>query len=58
MLRQPVAVPENVINDVGYAALERSKAKEAIALFPSNVDANPKSAVAYDSLTDAYLKDS
>jgi len=51
-------VPENVINDVGYAALERSKAKEAIALFPSNVDANPKSAVAYDSLTDAYLKDS
>jgi len=50
MLRQPIAVPENVINDIGYTPLERSKVKEAIARFQSNVDANPKSAVAYDGL--------
>ena len=58
MLGQPIAVPENVINDLGYTALERGKVKEAITLFQSNVDANPNSADAYDSLADAYLKDS
>ena len=58
MLGRPIAVPENVINDLGYTALERGKVKEAITLFQSNVDANPNSADAYDSLADAYLKDS
>jgi hypothetical protein len=50
-LRGPVedALPaghQNVVNDLGYTALERAKVKEAIALFKSNVDAHP-------NLTDA-----
>jgi uncharacterized protein len=57
MLGRPVAVPKNVRNDLGYAALEQGKVKEAITLFQSNVDANPNSANAYDSLADGYLKD-
>jgi uncharacterized protein len=57
MLGRPVAIPENVINDLGYTALEQGKVKEAISLFQSNVDANPNSADAYDSLADGYLKD-
>ena len=57
MLGRPVAVPENVLNDLGYTALEQGKVKEAIALFQSNVDANPDSADAYDGLADGYLKD-
>jgi uncharacterized protein len=57
MLGRPVAVPENVLNDLGYAALEQGRVKEAITLFQSNVDGNPNSADAYDSLADAYLKD-
>jgi tetratricopeptide (TPR) repeat protein len=57
MLGRPVSVPENALNDLGYAALEQGKVKEAITLFQSNVDANPNSANAYDSLSDGYLKD-
>ena len=57
MLGRPVAIPENVINDLGYTALEQGKVKEAITIFQSNVDANPNSANAYDSLADGYLKD-
>lgn len=58
MLGRQVSIPANVISDLGYTALGRGKVKEAIALFESNVDANPNSADAYDSLVDAYLKDS
>jgi tetratricopeptide (TPR) repeat protein len=57
MLGRPVAVPENALNDLGYTALEQGKVKEAITIFQSNVDANPNSANAYDSLADGYLKD-
>lgn len=57
MLGLPVAVPESALNDLGYTALEQGKVKEAIALFQSNVNANPNSADAYDSLADGYLKD-
>jgi predicted alpha/beta superfamily hydrolase len=57
MLGRPVGVPENALNDLGYAALEQGKIKDAIRLLQSNVDANPNSADAYDSLADAYLKD-
>jgi uncharacterized protein len=57
MLGHPVAMPENALNDLGYAALDQGKIKEAITLFQSNVDANPNSADAYDSLADGYLKD-
>jgi hypothetical protein len=37
---RPVAVPENELNGLGYAALEQGKVKEAIMLFQGNVDAN------------------
>jgi len=57
MLGRPVSIPENVVNDLGYTALGRGKVKEAIALFQSNVDANPNSAKAYESLADGYLQD-
>jgi uncharacterized protein len=57
MLGRPVAIPENALNELGYAVLEQGKVKEAIALFQSIVDANPNSANAYDSLADGYLKD-
>ena len=56
MLGQTIAVPENVINDLGYAALSQGRFPDAIALFKSNVDANPNSANAYDSLADGYAK--
>src|SRR5258707_14764196 len=52
-----VAVLENVLNDLGYAALEQGKVKEAIPLFQGNVAANPNSANAYDGLADGHLKD-
>jgi uncharacterized protein len=57
MLSLRVAIPENALNDLGYAALQQGKIKEAITLFQSNVDANPNSANAYDSLAEGYLKD-
>jgi predicted alpha/beta superfamily hydrolase len=57
MLGRPVGVPENVLNDLGYASLEQGKIREAIALFQSNVEANPNSATAYDSLAQAFVKD-
>lgn len=50
----PLAIPEDVINGLGYAALSDGKTDDAIALFKRNVEANPNSADAYDSLTDGY----
>ena len=50
------AVPEGVINELGYAALSQGKAQDAIALFKRNVEANPNSANAHDSLSDGYAK--
>jgi len=58
MLGQPVAVPENVISDVRCTALARGGSKRRSHYSSSNVDATPNSGVAYDSLSDAYLKDS
>jgi tetratricopeptide (TPR) repeat protein len=52
----PLAIPEDVINDFGYAALSRGKTQDAIGLFKRNVEANPNSANAYDSLADGYAK--
>jgi predicted alpha/beta superfamily hydrolase len=51
-----VAVPEEAINELGYAALSQGKVDDAIALFKRNVDANPASPNAYDSLADGYEK--
>src|SRR5262249_18815300 len=50
------AVPEGVINELGYAALSRGKTQDAIAFFKRNVEANPNSANAHDSLSDGYAK--
>jgi predicted alpha/beta superfamily hydrolase len=52
----PIGVPEDVVNDLGYAALSAGKRADAIALFRRNVEANPNSANAFDSLADGYSK--
>lgn len=52
----PLGVPEGVVNSLGYAALSQGKTEDAIALFKRNVEANPNSANAYDSLADGYAK--
>jgi predicted alpha/beta superfamily hydrolase len=52
----PLAVPESVMNELGYAALSQNKTEDAISLFKRNVEANPNSANAYDSLADGYAK--
>ena len=52
----PLAVPESVINDLGYAALSGGKTQDAISLFKRNVQANPNSANAHDSLSEGYAK--
>jgi predicted alpha/beta superfamily hydrolase len=48
----PLGVPENVLNSLGYAALGQGKTDDALALFRRNVEANPNSANAWDSLAD------
>jgi uncharacterized protein len=50
----PLGVPERVIDSLGYAALGQGKTEEAVALFQRNVEANPHSANACDSLADGY----
>jgi len=52
----PIAIPEDVINNFGYASLSAGKIKEALALFKRNVEANPNSANAFDSLADGYAE--
>jgi predicted alpha/beta superfamily hydrolase len=52
----PIAVPEDVINDLAYSALQQGKTEQAIALFKRNVEANPNSANAFDGLADGYDK--
>ena len=45
------------VNFLGYQALGNGDAKSAIAIMKVNVDANPRSSNAWDSLGDAYLAD-
>jgi len=52
----PLAIPEGVINGLGYAALSENRTQDAITLFKRNVEANPNSANAYDSLADGYAQ--
>jgi dienelactone hydrolase len=47
--------PESEMNAYGYERLQKGHPDEAIAIFRMNVDAYPRSANAYDSLSDAYL---
>lgn len=52
----PIAIPEGVINALGYAALGEDRTDDAIALFRRNVDAHPNSANAWDSLADGHAR--
>ncbi|MCX6168863.1 MAG: alpha/beta hydrolase-fold protein [Ignavibacteriales bacterium] len=55
-LRYDIPVPEDIINNFGYEAIDNGKIQEAILLFKRNIEQNPNSANAYDSITDAYEK--
>ena len=50
-----VLFPETETNLLGYALLQDGKAKDALVVFHMNVEAYPRSANAYDSLSDGYL---
>ncbi len=50
-----VLFPESEMNAYGYERLQKGHPEEAIAIFRLNVDAYPRSANTYDSLSDAYL---
>ncbi len=45
------------VNQLGYEAITAGDTKAAIAILQLNVDANPRSSNAWDSLGDAYLAD-
>jgi len=49
-----ITVPEDVINNFGYEALNNGNIKEAIDFFKRNIEQNPNSANAFDSMADAY----
>lgn len=49
-----IPVPEDVINNFGYEALENGNIQDAITFFNRNIDQNPNSANAFDSMADAY----
>ncbi len=51
-----IAVPENLINQVGYQHLFADQNDEAIAVFKLQVERYPESANVYDSLAEAYEK--
>jgi dienelactone hydrolase len=48
---------EGLVNMIGYEHLQEGDTKGAIAILQLNVNAFPKSANAYDSLSDAFLAD-
>jgi dienelactone hydrolase len=50
-----VLFPEGEMNLHGYSLLQGGNAKDAIVVFEMNVDAYPRSANTYDSLSDAHL---
>jgi tetratricopeptide (TPR) repeat protein len=52
--RYTIAVPEPLINQMGYQSLFAGRPDEAIAIFKTNVERYPWSANVYDSLAEAY----
>jgi tetratricopeptide (TPR) repeat protein len=50
-----VLFPEGEMNAYGYQRLQRGHPTEAIQIFQMNAEAYPRSANAFDSLSDAYL---
>jgi len=53
--RSVVLFPEVETNQLGYTLLQDGKVKDAIVVFQLNVEAYPRSANTYDSLSDGYL---
>ena len=49
-----MAVPENLINQIGYQLLFADRPEDAIVAFKANVERYPDSANVYDSLAEAY----
>jgi Flp pilus assembly protein TadD len=49
-----IAVPEALLNQLGYQLVNAGKMEEAINVFKSNVERYPSSANVYDSLAEAY----
>ena len=56
MVGYEIPIPEDVINNFGYEALDNGKIQEAIEFFKRDIKQNPNSANAFDSITDAYDK--
>jgi len=54
--RQPVEIPEQVLNRLGYMELGKGQFDAAIRVFELNAQKYPHSANVYDSLGEAYLK--
>ena len=50
-----VLFPEAETNRLGYTLLQDGNAKDAVVVFQLNVEGYPRSANAYDSLSDGYL---
>jgi dienelactone hydrolase len=50
-----VLFPEADTNQLGYTLLQGGQVKDAVGVFQLNVDAYPRSANTYDSLSDGYL---
>lgn len=51
-----IPVPEDIINNFGYEAIDNGNVQGAISIFKRNIEQNPNSANGYDSITDAYEK--
>jgi tetratricopeptide (TPR) repeat protein len=53
--KNAVLIPETETNLLGYQLLQAGNFKDAVAVFQMNVEAYPRSANVYDSLSDGYL---
>ena len=53
--KNAVLFPEGETNQLGYQLLQAGNLEDAIVVFQMNVEAYPRSANVYDSLSDAYL---
>jgi CubicO group peptidase (beta-lactamase class C family) len=47
-------LPESDVNDLGFILLRKNRKKDAIHIFKYNLEANPNSANAFDSLAEGY----
>ena len=53
--KNAVLLPETETNALAYQLLQDGKVQDAVVIFRLNVDAYPRSANVYDSLSDGYL---